>query len=122
MHARRTVSIEVQRVYEPHLGRGKKFLVDRLWPRGVKKADLTLDGWLKDVAPSDELRRWFAHEPDRWQEFTRRYGAELDHHPDAWKPLRNAAKRGRVVLLFAAKDPEHNNAVFLRQYVESKLH
>jgi uncharacterized protein YeaO (DUF488 family) len=116
------VSIEVQRAYEPHLGRGKKFLVDRLWPRGVKKVDLPLDGWLKDVAPSDELRRWFAHEPGRWEEFARRYGKELDQHPDAWKPISDAARRGRVVLVFAARDPEHNNAVVLRQYIESKLH
>jgi uncharacterized protein YeaO (DUF488 family) len=117
------MSIEVQRVYEArHTRRGRQFLVDRLWPRGVKKADLELDGWLKDVAPSDRLRRWFAHDPNRWDEFAHRYADELDQHPDAWKPLRDAAKRGKVVLLFGAKDEAHNNAVALKQYLERKLH
>lgn len=117
------MSIEVQRVYEHGpAGRGRRFLVDRLWPRGVRKENLPLDGWLKDVAPSDRLRRWFGHDPRRWDEFVRRYGAELDEHPEAWKPLRDAARRGRVVLLFGAKDEEHNNAVALREYLERKLH
>jgi uncharacterized protein YeaO (DUF488 family) len=116
------MSIEVQRVYrERPARRGRRFLVDRLWPRGVRKADLLLDGWLKDVAPSDELRRWFGHDPGRWDEFVRRYRRELDGHPEAWTPLRDAAKRGRVVLLFGAKDEEHNNAIALQQYLEKKL-
>jgi uncharacterized protein YeaO (DUF488 family) len=116
------MSIQVQRVYDESTGRGgRRFLVDRLWPRGVRKADMALEGWLKDVAPSDRLRRWFGHDPERWHEFVRRYCEELDAHPDAWKPLRDAAKRGRVVLLFGAKDEEHNNAVALRAYLESKL-
>jgi uncharacterized protein YeaO (DUF488 family) len=116
------MSIEIQRVYdEPAAHRGRRVLVDRLWPRGVRKADLALDAWMKDVAPSDRLRRWFGHDPSRWDEFVRRYREELDAHPDAWKPLRDAAKRGRVVLLFGAKDEEHNNAVALRKYLERKL-
>ena len=116
------MSIEVQRVYgEPATRRGRRFLVDRLWPRGVRKEDLGLDAWVKEVAPSDRLRRWFGHDAARWDEFVRRYRAELDAHPDAWKPLRDAAKRGRVVLLFGAKDEEHNNAVALRDYLERKL-
>lgn len=118
----RLMSIDVQRVYDHPLHRGRHFLVDRLWPRGVRKSDLPLDGWLRDVAPSDRLRRWFAHDPDRWDEFLRRYREELDEHPDAWKPLLDAAKRGHVVLLFGAKDEEHNNAVALRRYLERKLH
>lgn len=117
------MSIQVQRVYgAPKDGRGRRFLVDRLWPRGVRKADLHVDGWLKDVAPSDSLRRWFGHDPERWAAFVRRYRAELDEHPEAWKPLRDAARRGRVVLLFGAKDEEHNNAVVLRRYLERRLH
>jgi uncharacterized protein YeaO (DUF488 family) len=116
------MSVEVQRAYEargPH--RGRRFLVDRLWPRGIRKDDLPLDGWLKEVAPSDALRRWFAHDPKRWAEFVRRYRAELDEHPDVWAPLRDAAERGRVVLVFGAKDEAHNNAVALRAYIEGKL-
>jgi uncharacterized protein YeaO (DUF488 family) len=97
--------------------RGRRFLVDRLWPRGIKKDDLPLDGWLKDLAPSDELRRWFAHDPKRWKEFVKRYEKELDAHPDAVEPLRKAAKRGKVVLLYGAKDEEHNNAVVLKHYL-----
>ena len=114
--------IEVQRVYSKHpIHHAKRFLVDRLWPRGVRKADLPIDGWLKDVAPSDELRRWFGHDPQRWDEFVRRYGKELDRHPEAWVPLRKAAKRSRLILLFAAKDEEHNNAVALRDYLERNM-
>jgi uncharacterized protein YeaO (DUF488 family) len=116
------MTIEVQRVYSKHpIRHGKRFLVDRLWPRGVRKADLPIDGWLKDVAPSDELRRWFAHDPQRWGEFVRRYGKELDRHPEAWVALGKAAKRGRLILLFSAKDEEHNNAVALRDYLERNM-
>ena len=122
MQRRLRMSIDVQRVYDQPLHRGRRFLVDRLWPRGVRKADLPLAGWLKDVAPSDGLRRWFGHDPERWREFSKRYREELDEHPDAWKPLLGAAKHGRVVLLYGAKDEEHNNAVALRRYLERKLH
>jgi uncharacterized protein YeaO (DUF488 family) len=116
------MTIEVERVYGDHpQGRGRRFLVDRLWPRGIRKSDLPMTGWLKDVAPSDDLRHWFGHDPDRWPEFVRRYDEELDEHPEAWRPLEDAARRGRVVLLFGAKDEEHNNAVALKQYLEKKL-
>jgi uncharacterized protein YeaO (DUF488 family) len=116
------MSIAVERVYGDHPAvRGRRFLVDRLWPRGIRKSDLPMSGWMKDVAPSDSLRRWFGHDPDRWAEFVRRYDEELDEHPEAWRPLRNAALRGRVVLLFGAKDEEHNNAVALKQYLEKRL-
>ena len=100
---------------------GTRFLVERLWPRAIKKTDLRLDGWLKDLAPSDALRRWFAHDPDKWPEFRRRYFAELDSHPDSWKQVRNAARRGRVTLVYSAHDREHNNAVALKDYIESHL-
>jgi uncharacterized protein YeaO (DUF488 family) len=115
------MAIEVHRVYDAPAGRrGKRFLVDRLWPRGLRKVDLPLDAWLKEVAPSEGLRRWFGHDPERWHEFVRRYSEELDEHPEAWKPIRHAARRGRVVLLFGAKDGAHNNAVALKQYLERR--
>ncbi|GBD33661.1 hypothetical protein HRbin33_02657 [bacterium HR33] len=114
--------IRVKRVYEPPAPRdGARFLVDRLWPRGLKKETLRLDGWFKELAPSDRLRRWFAHQPGRWQEFRRRYFAELDRNESAWKPLLEAARRGTVTLLYAARDAERNNAVALKEYLESKL-
>jgi uncharacterized protein YeaO (DUF488 family) len=109
--------IELARVYDEELPEGRRFLVDRVWPRGVRKEQLGLAGWLKDVAPSTELRRWFGHEPDRWEEFRRRYTEELDARPDAWRPLLEAARDADVVLLFGAKDTERNNAVVLRDHL-----
>jgi uncharacterized protein YeaO (DUF488 family) len=97
---------------------GARFLVDRLWPRGVRKEQLRLDDWLKELAPSDALRHWFGHDPDKWNEFRRRYRAELDAHPAAVQRLAAAAERGNVTLLFGAHDIERNNAVALREYVE----
>lgn len=114
--------ILVGRVYEPPGRReGARFLVERLWPRGMKKDSLRMDGWLKDVAPSDGLRRWFGHDPARWQEFRRRYWAELDARKDAWRPILEAARRGDVTLLYSARDTEHNNAVALKAYLEKHL-
>jgi uncharacterized protein YeaO (DUF488 family) len=116
------MSIAVRRVYEDEgRGGGQRYLVDRLWPRGMKKEALHLDGWLKEVAPSDDLRRWFGHGPERWDEFVRRYDEELEAHPEAWQVLLDAARRGEVTLLFGAKDEEHNNAVALKDYLERKL-
>ncbi|WP_084965193.1 DUF488 domain-containing protein [Thermoactinospora rubra] len=109
--------IYVQRVYDHHPARGAAFLVDRMWPRGVAKQDLRCDGWLRDVAPSTELRRWFGHRPERFAEFARRYRAELDARPEAVRPLREAAARGPVTLLYSARDTEHNQAVVLRDYL-----
>lgn len=100
---------------------GLRFLVERLWPRGIKKANLELDGWLKDVAPSVALRRWFSHDPNKWPEFRRRYFAELDKHPEAWEPVRNAARRGRVTLVYSSHDTEHNNAVALQAYLRDRM-
>ena len=111
--------IRLKRVYEPtDPDDGRRFLVERLWPRGTKKEALSLDGWLKDVAPSDGLRRWFGHDPARWSEFRRRYATELDARPDAWRPILLAARDGPVTLLFSARDTEHNNAVALKSYLE----
>jgi uncharacterized protein YeaO (DUF488 family) len=112
----------VKRVYEPaQRSDGSRFLVERLWPRGVKKEALQLDGWLKDVAPSDALRRWFGHEPQKWKEFQRRYVAELNRKPKAWQPLLEVARHGTVILLYSARDVEHNNALALKDYLQAQL-
>jgi uncharacterized protein YeaO (DUF488 family) len=114
--------IQIKRVYEPHATvDGARFLVERLWPRGLTKASLEMDAWVKDAAPSTELRRWFKHDPEKWAEFKRRYVAELDAHSDAWKPILTKARRGRVTLLYSAHDVEHNNAVVLRDFLDRKL-
>ena len=111
-------AIHVARVYDrASLPEGRRFLVERLWPRGVRRSDLELDDWLRDVAPSTELRRWFGHDPQRWEEFRRRYAAELDAAPHTWQPLLDAAAAGPVVLLYSARDEEHNNAVALRDHL-----
>jgi uncharacterized protein YeaO (DUF488 family) len=89
-----------------------------VWPRGVKREGLALHDWLKDVAPSDELRKWFGHDPAKWEEFQRRYFAELDMNREAWRPILEAAQRGDVTLLYGAKDEEHNNAVALSKYLD----
>jgi uncharacterized protein YeaO (DUF488 family) len=114
--------ITLARVYDDEEpGEGPRFLVERLWPRGVRRADLRLTDWLRDVAPSDELRRWFGHEPQKWDEFRRRYVAELDERPQAWAPVRDAMATGDVTLLYSSRDTEHNNAVALREYMRERL-
>jgi uncharacterized protein YeaO (DUF488 family) len=111
--------IRTRRVYDPpEPGDGTRFLVERLWPRGMKKEELPMDGWLKGVAPSAELRRWFGHDPAKWDEFRRRYFAELESKPEIWQPIREAARQGNVTLLYSARDTEHNNAVALKEYLE----
>ena len=114
--------VKVKRVYEAiQRSDGPRFLVERLWPRGIKKEQLKLDAWLKDVAPSDSLRRWFGHDPLKWNEFQKKYRAELSDNPDAWKPILEAAKRGRVTLLYSSRDTEHNNALVLKSFLEERL-
>lgn len=113
--------IELQRVYEHHDPHGTRFLVERLWPRGIRKESLQFSDWLKEVAPSSELRRWFQHDVSKWPEFQRRYRIELDAHPEAWAPIVEAARAGDVVLLYSSHDTEHNNAVVLRDYLNEKL-
>ncbi|TAM52424.1 MAG: DUF488 family protein [Paraburkholderia sp.] len=114
--------IDIVRAYDA-LGQDghARFLVDRMWPRGVTKDTLRLEAWVRDAAPSTELRRWFGHDPVRWEEFQRRYRAELDANPQAWQPLLEAAKRSPVTLLFGARDREHNQAVVLREYLLDRL-
>ena len=113
--------LKTKRVYEsPEASDGARFLVDRLWPRGIKKEKLEMKAWLKDVAPSPELRKWFAHDPAKWKEFQKRYRAELKANPDAWKPILEAAKEGDVTLLYSTRDTEHNSAVLLKAFLEKK--
>lgn len=116
------VRIDIARAYDSlATNKHARFLVDRMWPRGVTKEVLRIEAWLRDVAPSTELRRWFGHDPSRWEEFQQRYRAELDANPTSWQPLIDAAKRGPVTLLFGARDREHNQAVVLRDYLLHKL-
>jgi uncharacterized protein YeaO (DUF488 family) len=110
--------IRVKRTYDPPArGDGWRVLVERLWPRGMKKEALAADAWLKEVAPSTELRKWFDHQVDRWDEFRRRYREELKAHPDAWQPIVDAGRRGTVTLLYSAHDTLHNGAIVLRDYL-----
>jgi uncharacterized protein YeaO (DUF488 family) len=112
--------IHLKRAYEEaETADGARYLVDRLWPRGKTKAALKIDDWLKDVAPGDALRRWFNHDPQRWNEFRKRYFAELDAKPDAWAGLLDAARKGSITLVYGAHDIEHNNAVALAEYLKA---
>jgi uncharacterized protein YeaO (DUF488 family) len=107
--------IAVKRAYEPAAkGDGVRILVDRLWPRGVSKEAAAIDDWMKELAPSTELRKWFGHDPERWTEFRRRYAAELKDRGEALSRLRALATKGRITLVYAARDEEHNDAVALR--------
>ncbi len=116
------MQIWLKRAYEkPGDKDGIRILVDRIWPRGVSKEELQLDSWLKEIAPSAELRKWFGHDPERWDEFKRRFFAELDGRKEPLEELFSRVKKGRVTLVFAAHDEEHNNAVALKEYLEKKL-
>ncbi len=115
------MKIQTKRAYDPPAtSDGTRFLVDRLWPRGVKRENLNVKDWLKDVAPSNDLRKWFAHDPQRWDEFRQRYFKELDANSSAWKPILETAKREPVTLVYGAKDTEHNQAVALKEYLQKK--
>lgn len=114
--------IRVKRVYDSvEPSDGARFLVERLWPRGMKKESLRMDGWLKDVAPSDTLRRWFGHDPAKWTKFRERYFGELESKPEAIRPILDAAGLGNVTLLYSAHDIQHNNAVALQEYLAERL-
>lgn len=118
---RRTVpkeNIKLKRAYEPpSRSDGKRLLIDRLWPRGVKKAEAKIDEWMKDIAPSTALRKWFGHDPARWPQFQDRYAAEVRQHPEQLDHLRTLAREGPVTLVFAAHDEQHNDAVVLRDLI-----
>jgi uncharacterized protein YeaO (DUF488 family) len=115
--------ITLKRAYEPAAsGDGKRFLVERLWPRGVRKASLRLDEWLKEAAPSSDLRQWFSHDPAKYPDFRHRYFRELDANPQAWQTIVDAAAGGgKVTLIYSSHDTEHNNAVALRDYLEKNV-
>ena len=113
--------ITLKRAYDPvSRNDGTRFLVERLWPRGVSKAKLRVDAWLKEVGPTAELRKWFSHDPNKWDEFCRRSIRELRSHPEAWRPIVSAARRGRVTLVYSSHDTLHNNAVALQEYLRGK--
>jgi uncharacterized protein YeaO (DUF488 family) len=113
--------VKIKRAYEkPARADGKRFLIDALWPRGIKKEDLKIEAWLKELAPSTELRQWFHHDPTKWQEFQRQYRRELRAQKDALASLRQAAQRGTVTLVYSARDEEHNNAIVLQRVLEGK--
>ena len=112
----------VRRVYDPPSPQdGARYLVDRLWPRGLRRDSLEMDGWIKEAAPSTELRRWYHHDPSRWEDFRSRYFAELDENPTAWQPLIEAARQANLTLLYAARDETHNNAQALKAYLDQKI-
>ena len=115
MAVKRAGDIRIKRAYEPAAGAdGTRILVDRLWPRGVSKATLAVARWIKEIGPSDALRRWFGHDPDRWAEFQRRYKVELAKQSALLAKLRGLARQSRLTLVYAARDEAHNNAVVLR--------
>ena len=113
--------IQLKRAYDvASKSDGARYLVERLWPRGVKKDSLQVEAWLKDVAPTAQLRQWFSHDPAKWPEFRRRYFQELKANPQAWQPLLAAARRGRLTLVYSSHDTEHNNAVALKEFLEQR--
>ncbi len=114
------MAIYLKRAYDkPAKGDGFRVLVDRVWPRGVTKEQLKMDTWLKTIAPSASLRKWFGHDPEKWEEFRRRYFKELDSHPEEIRLLREQMRKGDVTLVFGAKETRFNNAEAIREYLES---
>lgn len=113
------MNIKIKRVYQqPDKKDGERILVDRLWPRGLTKEKAAVDLWLKEIAPSTELRKWFAHDPDKWNSFRGRYQTEIRHNDDLVKVLKDKAKRGTVTLVYGARDQKHNEALVLKQFLE----
>jgi uncharacterized protein YeaO (DUF488 family) len=111
-------NVRLKRAYEtPEKTDGTRILVDRLWPRGVSKAEAKLDEWIKEIAPSTELRTWFGHDPRRWDEFRKRYRTELAEHSETLKDLRRRAREGPITLVYSARDEIHNDAVVLRNVI-----
>jgi uncharacterized protein YeaO (DUF488 family) len=116
------MAIRVKRAYEPPApSDGWRVMIDRIWPRGIAKADLKIDAWQKDVAPSTGLRKWFGHDPKKWDEFRERYARELEERPDAIEQLVEKARAGDVTLVFGARDVAHSNAAALKAYLERRL-
>lgn len=119
---RRVPMIQLKRVYDKASSAdGKRFLIERLWPRGIKKSALRTDAWLKELGPSTLLRKWFGHDPKKWNEFRHRYFKELEKHPEIWAEILQAARREKVTLIYSSHDTEHNNAVALKEFLEKKM-
>ncbi|MDT8443221.1 MAG: DUF488 domain-containing protein [Desulfuromonadales bacterium] len=111
--------IRLKRAYdEPAQNDGRRVLVDRIWPRGVKKEELELDDWFKQVAPSSDLRKWFDHDPQKWNEFKQRYFDELKNQPEEIQSLLTTARKGRLTLVYAASEEKYNNAVALKEFLQ----
>jgi uncharacterized protein YeaO (DUF488 family) len=117
----RSMNIKIKRVYEqPDRKDGERILVDRLWPRGLTKEKAGVDLWLKEIAPSTELRKWFAHDPEKWKSFRGRYETEIRHKEDLIKVLKQKAREGMITLIYAARDEKHNEALVLKQFLEKE--
>jgi len=113
------MNITIKRVYEhPEKDDGMRILVDRLWPRGLTKKKACVDLWLKDIAPSTELRKWFAHDPEKWRRFRARYQTEIRNNHVLIKVIKQKAREGRITLIYGARDEEHNEALVLKQFLE----
>lgn len=113
--------VKLKRVYDPVSRKdGPRFLVERLWPRGLAKERVRATAWLKEVGPSTELRRWFNHDPLKWSRFRTRYFRELDSRPESWRPIAAAARRGVVTLLYSSHDEQYNNALALQEYLRAR--
>jgi uncharacterized protein YeaO (DUF488 family) len=114
-------NIKIKRIYEEYdKSDGTRILVDRLWPRGIKKEEAHIDEWLKDAAPSDALRKWFGHDPEKWEKFKQKYYVEINDKKDLFEELINKVKTN-ITLVYSAKDEEHNNARALKEYIENKI-
>jgi uncharacterized protein YeaO (DUF488 family) len=113
--------LKLKRAYEPASPTdGIRLLVERLWPRGLSKESLKLDGWIREVGPTTALRKWFDHDPEKWPRFRARYFRELDSRPDSWRSIASLAKRRTVTLVYSSHDEAHNNAVALREYLQAR--
>jgi len=113
------MNIKIKRAYDqPHKADGLRILVDRLWPRGLTKEKASVDLWLKEIAPSTELRKWFAHDPDKWKSFCGRYETEIAHNHDLIKVLKEKAREGTITLIYGARDEKHNEALVLKEFLE----
>jgi uncharacterized protein YeaO (DUF488 family) len=113
--------IRTERIYNAPTGEGFRILVDRLWPRGLRKDEVKVDLWLKDIAPSKELRKWFGHDPDKWNEFKMRFFQELNQKKELIDQIIPKARENNITQLYGAKDEKHNNAIALKEYIEAKM-